>query len=189
MRSTLITKVCLAGTIALGVLLSTKVILMKASAIESTTESNSSESPETHLSRPKSLLNITQELYKAERSLQKDNLLEFRKKQQTEYQEKRKQLMEQQHECNSQVAELRKQRQQSRQELMKACLPAKPSPAPTTKEEWQKANEERKAKQLECKQKIQDFDVETRKQQLEIKQSCFKEERKVLGLSTDIPSE
>lgn len=127
-----------------------------------------------------------------------DSLVEFKQKQdldiqqfikqkQTEYASKAAQIKQQRLSCNQQVTNSNKQRAEQRKQLAASCKPTPNTSEPTTKEEAISRAAQIKATLQACQQKVKDFDTATKAQITKLKSSCVTQERKVLGLSTDIP--
>ncbi len=109
-----------------------------------------------------------------------------------EMQEKKKELTEQRKVCELQAKQAQQERLLARKELAKECTYRKfesqidPKVDATAYAEERKAFQESEvARMKDCKLSLRQFDLETRKKLLEIKQSCYTTERTVLGLYTE----
>jgi hypothetical protein len=123
-----------------------------------------------------------------QRKLNRDNLAEFRNKQNEEFAAKRKELREQRKACEVQLQTLRKDRAAQRKTKVSECAIPKPPEPFATDEERKAWWDEQRAKRKACFEAVKQFEKETRAEILSTRQACFNQERTVLGLSTEVPS-
>jgi hypothetical protein len=115
---------------------------------------------------------------KEELKISMDNLKEFRQKQLEEYKAKAKEIQAKRKECLGKVNELNKQRVTDRKDVMKQfCVRSSKDASSSAKYDPKK-----------CTEELRTFAKETQAKILEIRKSCFNEERQVLGLSTEVPA-
>ncbi len=120
-------------------------------------------------------------------STQNKEINDFRKRKMDELKQKTQQIRDQRKTCTDKVKSLMEQRRQQRLELLKNCSPTFSTAQPTNAPEAKARAQEVKQLMISCKQKIIDFEKETKKELLNVRTQCFNTERTVLGLSTRIP--
>lgn len=130
-----------------------------------------------------------------ERRLQNDNLVEFRKNQEREFQLRKEEVMAQRKACNLQVNNFMKERRTQRENLRKSCMPMQSavpgqvSARPANSSQAAELRKQRQQQTSECVARVKSFDTDTRVQTLTLRKSCYDTERGVLGLSTEAPIE
>lgn len=124
-----------------------------------------------------------------ERRLQNDNLIEFRKNQEREFQLRKEEVMAQRKACTTQVTNFMKERKTQRENLRKSCMPGVSSVRPANSSEAAELRKQRQQQTAECVARVRSFDTDTRVQTLTLRKTCYDTERGVLGLSTEAPIE
>jgi FtsZ-binding cell division protein ZapB len=111
----------------------------------------------------------------------------FKKQKMDELKTKTDQIKTQRKQCADNVKALMDQRKAARLELVKSCKPTFSTSEPANADEAKQRAAEAKGTLLACRQKLADFDKETKTEITNIQKQCFNGERQVLGLSTLIP--
>lgn len=132
---------------------------------------------------------MAQVLTAQEKRLQNDNLAEFRRNQDREYQLRKEEIMSHRKTCNKQVDGYTKDRKVQRESLRKTCMPGKSMVKPASAVEAQEQRKAQQQKNAECIARLRSFDTDTRVQLVTLRKSCYDTERGVLGLSTEAPME